>query len=177
MFICVSMLRAEEPLNGTYVATAYAQKGITASGQRVHRHVIAADPDILPIGTRIKIKRAGRYSGEYVVADTGDNIQGRRLDIYLPSVVACKKFGVKPVKVKIVELGDGTHQGAKLADQKVKQEVQQDLARKVVGNAATETDWVASGGSEKPEKPKSAAAGTTGTTAKKNANTDTKTDH
>ena len=62
---------------------------------------------------------------------------------------------------------------AKIADEKVKQEVQEDLARKVVGNAATETDWVASGGSEKAEP---AANRTSRTTAAKSAN-DTKPDH
>lgn len=128
------------PLNGPYEATAYAQKGITASGQRVHRHVVAADPDVLPIGSRIKIRHAGRYSGEYVVADTGDKIQGRRLDIYLPSTRACKKFGVKIVSIKVITLGDGTHQAAKEADRAVKQDVQKDVINGVVGNAATAAD-------------------------------------
>ncbi len=68
--------------NGSYVATAYAVSGITASGEWTHRHVVAADPDVIPIGSRIKIRRAGRYSGEYVVADTGAKIQGRKLDIF-----------------------------------------------------------------------------------------------
>ena len=72
-------------LNGAYTATAYSQQGKTASGDYVHRHIVAADPDILPIGSRIKVRRAGRYSGEYVVADTGEKIQGRRLDIYIPN--------------------------------------------------------------------------------------------
>jgi hypothetical protein len=36
-------------LDGTYVATAYAITGITASGEWTHRHVVAADPDILPL--------------------------------------------------------------------------------------------------------------------------------
>lgn len=139
---CFSLGAANRPsLNGTYTATAYAQHGITASGEYVHRHVVAADPAILPIGTRIKIKHAGRYSGEYVVADTGDKIEGRRLDIYMPSVAACKKFGVKRVKVKVIELGDGTHTAAKEADKAVKADVATDLSKKAVGNAATEDDW------------------------------------
>jgi 3D (Asp-Asp-Asp) domain-containing protein len=128
-------------LNGRYVATAYSQTGITASGQWTHRHVVAADPAVLPIGTRIKITRAGRYSGEYVVADTGAKVEGRRLDLYVPSTPECKKFGVKRVSVRILELGDGTHQTAKQADQVVKQDVKQDVAKGVVGNAATEHDW------------------------------------
>lgn len=142
----VGLVTAAEPVNGTYIATAYAQHiDLTASGLRVHRHVVAADPDILPIGSRIKIRHAGRYSGEYVVADTGDKIQGRKLDIYMPSVRICKKFGTKPVQVKVIELGDGTHAAAKQADKAVKQDVARDVAKKVVGNAATEDDWAAKG--------------------------------
>ncbi|HTU48683.1 MAG TPA: 3D domain-containing protein [Bryobacteraceae bacterium] len=132
-------------LNGRYVATAYSQTGITASGQWTHRHVVAADPNVLPIGTRIKIKRAGRYSGEYVVADTGAKVDGRRLDLYVPSTLECKKFGVKRVSVKVLELGTGTHAAAKQADRVVKQDVKQDVAKGVVGNAATEHDWATQG--------------------------------
>jgi 3D (Asp-Asp-Asp) domain-containing protein len=132
-------------LNGRYIATAYSQTGITASGQWTHRHVVAADPAVLPIGTRIKIKRAGRYSGEYVVADTGAKVEGRRLDLYVPSTPECKKFGVKRVSVKVLELGNGTHAAAKQADETVKQEVKQDVAKGVVGNAATEHDWATKG--------------------------------
>jgi 3D (Asp-Asp-Asp) domain-containing protein len=132
-------------LDGRYVATAYSQTGITASGQWTHRHVVAADPSVLPIGTRIKIKHAGRYSGEYVVADTGAKVEGRRLDLYVPSTVECKKFGVKRVSVRVLELGTGTHEAAKQADQAVKQDVKQDVSKGVVGNAATEHDWATQG--------------------------------
>lgn len=145
LFLAVPLATAGPPLNGTYIATAYAQHGITASGQYAHRHVVAADPAILPIGTRIKIRHAGLYSGEYVVADTGDKIQGRKLDIYLPSARVCRKFGVKRVRVSVIELGDGTHQAAKQADQAVKQDVAKDVQKGVVGNAATEVDWAAQG--------------------------------
>lgn len=132
-------------LNGSYVATAYSVTGITASSQWTHRHVVAADPDVLPLGSRIKIKRAGRYSGEYVVADTGAKIQGRRLDIYMPNTQECMRFGSRPVRVRVIQLGDGTKATTKAADQTVKREVDKDIAKGVVGNAATETDWKAKG--------------------------------
>jgi len=132
--------------DGTYTATAYAQHGITASGEYVHHHVVAADPAILPIGTRIKIEGAGRYSGEYVVADTGDKIAGRRVDIYLPTVSACRNFGVKHVRVRVIELGNGTRQAAKQADEAVKQHVDEEVQKGAVGSAATEADWAAKGG-------------------------------
>jgi rare lipoprotein A len=132
-------------LNGRYIATAYSQTGITASGEWTHRHIVAADPSVLPIGTRIKIKHAGRYSGEYVVADTGAKVEGRHLDLYVPSTLECKKFGVKRVSVKVLELGAGTHEAAKQADKAVKQDVKQDVSKGVVGNAATEHDWATQG--------------------------------
>ncbi len=130
---------------GTYQATAYAVSGITASGEWTHRHVVAADPDVLPIGTRIKIKKARRYSGEYVVADTGAKIVGRKLDIYMPSKEECVKFGTRRVKVRVIQLGDGTQAATKQADQAVKHDVDKDIAKGAVGNAATEVDWKAKG--------------------------------
>jgi len=127
--------------NGSYVATAYSVTGITASGEWTHRHVVAADPTVIPIGSRIKVRRAGRYSGEYVVADTGAKIQGRKLDIYMPNTKECVKFGSRRVRVRIIQLGDGTQETTKQADKTVKQDVQKDVAKGVVGNAATASDW------------------------------------
>jgi 3D (Asp-Asp-Asp) domain-containing protein len=135
--------------NGTYVATAYAITGITASGEWTHRHVIAADPEVLPIGSRIQVSRAGRYSGEYVVADTGAKILGRKLDIYMPSTPECVKFGVRKVRVRVLQLGDGTKLETKQADQTVKKDVAADVSKGVVGNAATEVDWNAKGAATK----------------------------
>jgi rare lipoprotein A len=134
---------ADQQIDGPYIATAYAQQGVTASGEYTHRHVVAADPALLPMGTRIKVTHAGRYSGEYVVADTGGKIEGRKLDIYLPSEAACRKFGRRRVKVKVIELGNGTHAATKQADQAVKADVSKDVQKGAVGNAATEDDWAA----------------------------------
>jgi len=164
---CLPVAGAPANLNGRYVATAYSVTGITASGEYTHRHVVAADPSILPIGSRIKVRRAGRYSGEYVVADTGQKIVGRKLDIYLPSTPECMKFGKKRVRVAVIELGNGTHRAAKEADQAVKKDVASDVAKGTVGNAATEKDWAvseaakkatATGGSQAAPKPSEAPA-------------------
>jgi 3D (Asp-Asp-Asp) domain-containing protein len=141
LFVYSSVLSAGPVPNGTYRATAYAQSGVTASGELTHRHVVAADPDILPLGSRIRIRRAGKYSGEYVVADTGSKIQGRRLDIYMPSETACKKFGSKLVRVKVIQLGDGTQAATKQADRAVKEEVGKEVQKQAVGSAATQEDW------------------------------------
>src|SRR4051794_37956888 len=137
----VPLLSAQHRSDDIYTATAYSDFGKTASGEITHRHVVAADPDLLPLGTRIRIRRAGKYSGEYVVADTGGKIQGRRLDIYMPSEAACKKFGSKLVKVKVIQLGDGTRAATKQADKIVKEEVAKDVRKQAVGSAATNEDW------------------------------------
>jgi 3D (Asp-Asp-Asp) domain-containing protein len=165
VLVMVNTTEAAQPLNGIYTATAYSQAGTTAAGLQTHRHIVAADPAVLPAGSRIKIKRAGRYSGEYVVADTGMKIEGRKLDIFIPSEEVCKKFGVKRVRVKVIELGNGTHEAAKEADHAVKADVAQDLEKKAVGNAATEDDWKAKATStDKPgTKPKDSQATSTST--------------
>lgn len=140
-FLC-SVQVAHSQADGRYIATAYSVTGKTASGVYTQRHIVAADPTILPIGSIIKIKHAGRYSGEYVVADTGEKIAGRKLDIYIPDTRACKKFGKKRVRVQVVQLGEGTHEAAKQSVQQVKQDVKKDVKQGVAGNAATDQDLV-----------------------------------
>jgi len=85
-------------LMGSFSATAYCLKGRTASGAGVRRGIVAADPRVLPLGTRINLN-AGSYSGSYVVADTGGAIKGRKLDIWVASCSEAKRFGRRNVKV------------------------------------------------------------------------------
>ena len=82
-------------------ATAYCLKGRTANGGSVRRGIVAADPRILPLGTRIQIN-AGSYSGTYTVADTGGAVRGRVLDVWVPSCSEANRFGRKNVKVSIL---------------------------------------------------------------------------
>ena len=84
-------------------ATAYAQQGTTKSGVQTRRGIIAADPRVLPLGTKVKVENAGPYSGHYVVKDTGRKIKGRKIDLFMPSHREAKKFGRKDVLVKVVE--------------------------------------------------------------------------
>ncbi|HVS81344.1 MAG TPA: 3D domain-containing protein [Pyrinomonadaceae bacterium] len=88
----------------TYTATAYSLRGRTASGKPVSRGLIAADPSVLPLGTRVRVE-AGSWSGEYVVADTGGAIKGRRIDIWTPTTRQALQFGRRPVKLTVLELG------------------------------------------------------------------------
>ena len=88
-------------------ATAYAQHGTTLNGTKARRGVIAADPRILPMGTKVRVTGAGEYSGHYVVEDTGRGIKGREIDLFIPSHREAKRFGRKDVKVKVVKPAPG----------------------------------------------------------------------
>ncbi|HKS08868.1 MAG TPA: 3D domain-containing protein [Pyrinomonadaceae bacterium] len=88
----------------SYVATAYSLRGRTASGQMVAKGLIAADPRHLPLGTRVRLE-AGSYSGEYVVADTGGMVRGRRIDIWTPTSREAMRFGKRLVKLTVLSLG------------------------------------------------------------------------
>ena len=87
-----------------YVATAYSLRGRTASGRMVSRGVIAADPSVLPLGSRVRLDHPG-YSGEYIVADTGGAIRGRRIDIWTPSTGEAMRFGRRTVKLTVLSYG------------------------------------------------------------------------
>ena len=97
---------AEQALSApseTYSATAYSLRGKTASGQYVSRGLIAADPRLLPLGTRVRLD-AGPWSGEYLVADTGGAIKGRKIDIWTPTSREALQFGRRPVKLTVLSL-------------------------------------------------------------------------
>ena len=88
----------------SYVATAYSLKGRTASGKPVSKGIIAADPRVLPLGSRVKLE-AGDWSGEYLVADTGGMVRGRRIDIWTASSREAMRFGKRHVKLTVLSLG------------------------------------------------------------------------
>jgi 3D (Asp-Asp-Asp) domain-containing protein len=87
-----------------FVATAYSLRGRTASGRMVGKGVIAADRRILPLGSRVRID-AGAYTGEYVVADTGGAVRGRKIDVWVPSTGEAMRFGRRSVKLTVLTYG------------------------------------------------------------------------
>jgi 3D (Asp-Asp-Asp) domain-containing protein len=88
----------------TYTATAYSLHGRTSSGRPVARGLIAADPAVLPLGTRVRLE-AGSWSGEYVVADTGGAVRGRKIDIWTPTSREAMQFGKRIVRLTVLEFG------------------------------------------------------------------------
>jgi 3D (Asp-Asp-Asp) domain-containing protein len=89
-----------------FMATAYSVEGTGASGKWSHPGTVAADRDILPLNSRIRIFGAGKYSGDYTVEDTGGKVDGHHIDVYMPSRAEAKKFGRQRVKVVILHYGD-----------------------------------------------------------------------
>jgi 3D (Asp-Asp-Asp) domain-containing protein len=87
-----------------YIATAYNLPGRTASGLRVAKGIIAADPRVLPLGTRVRLE-AGPYSGEYIVGDTGSAVRGRKIDVWVPTHREACRFGRRNIKLSVLSYG------------------------------------------------------------------------
>jgi 3D (Asp-Asp-Asp) domain-containing protein len=88
--------------------TAYCDAGKTASGAYTRRGIVAADPRVLPLGTRIRVRGLGkRFDGTYDVEDTGREVKGRELDIFMRDCGQAKAFGRKSGRVKVLRLGTG----------------------------------------------------------------------
>ncbi|MBK9214260.1 MAG: 3D domain-containing protein [Chloracidobacterium sp.] len=83
---------------GSFSATAYCLKGRTAMGHGVRRGLIAADPRVLRLGSRVYVN-AGQWSGTYLVSDTGTAIKGKKIDIWVPGCGEARKFGRRTVQV------------------------------------------------------------------------------
>jgi 3D (Asp-Asp-Asp) domain-containing protein len=100
--------RVRHPLVMTMTATAFTRAHrVTASGTIAHFGIAAADPAILPLGSRIRITGTGTYDGAYLVTDTGNGVKGHRIDLYVPSRAEAKEFGTKKVRVVVTQIGTG----------------------------------------------------------------------
>jgi 3D (Asp-Asp-Asp) domain-containing protein len=89
-----------------FSATAYCKGSTTASGVRVRTGVAAADPKLLPVGSVVNIAVSDpKYSGVYTVMDTGPEVQGRELDLYIWSCNEALQFGRRAVQVTVLRLG------------------------------------------------------------------------
>lgn len=104
--------KAEAP-STSFEATAYSIEGETASGAQTRKGIVAADPRVLPIGSRIRVRGAGQYDGEYTVTDTGRTIKGREIDIYIANNAEAKRFGRKKVSVEVLGRGTGQRSSAR----------------------------------------------------------------
>jgi 3D (Asp-Asp-Asp) domain-containing protein len=88
----------------SFEATAYTLRGRTASGVETRPGVVAADPQVLPLGSVVQIK-AGNYSGVYTVHDTGPRVKGNLVDVWMPSNKEARLFGRRNIKLHVLRYG------------------------------------------------------------------------
>jgi 3D (Asp-Asp-Asp) domain-containing protein len=78
-------------------AVAYHLPGKTASGLPVGVGVIAVDPTVIPLGTRVFIPGYGPA----VAADVGTAIKGNIIDLWMPSTAQALAWGRRAVTITI----------------------------------------------------------------------------
>jgi len=91
---------AAEPSGGsrlTVETTAYALRGTTASGLPVGPGIIAVDPNVIPLGTRVYVPGYG----EAVAADTGSAVKGNIIDLWMPSTSQALQWGRRTVTITV----------------------------------------------------------------------------
>lgn len=86
-----------------YTANCNGCSGITSTGINLKQNpdvkVIAVDPSIIPLGTKVYVEGYG-----YAIAgDTGGAIKGNKIDVFFPSKSEAFKWGRKQVKIKILK--------------------------------------------------------------------------
>jgi len=78
--------------------------GITYTGIKVRKGVIAVDPKVIPLGTKVYVEVAGNTPdyGYALAADIGGAIKGDLIDLYFDEQSYVDRWGVKKVKVYIL---------------------------------------------------------------------------
>lgn len=85
-------------------AYSYSQPGLspfTATGidLRQNSNVIAVDPSVIPLGSRVMVEGYG----EAIAGDTGGDIVGNRIDVHFSTVAACYQWGSRSIQVTILD--------------------------------------------------------------------------
>jgi 3D (Asp-Asp-Asp) domain-containing protein/peptidoglycan hydrolase CwlO-like protein len=81
----------------TVSATGYSMPGRTATGAPVGWGVVAVDPSVIPLGTRMSIPGYG----EGIAADTGGAIQGSTIDLWFPTLAQARAWGRQTVTITL----------------------------------------------------------------------------
>jgi 3D (Asp-Asp-Asp) domain-containing protein/peptidoglycan hydrolase CwlO-like protein len=81
----------------TVTATGYSIKGRTATGAPTGWGIVAVDPSVIPLGTRMTVPGYG--SG--VAADTGGAVRGATIDLWFPSLAQARAWGRRTVTITL----------------------------------------------------------------------------
>lgn len=80
--------------------------GITASGMKAQYGVIAVDPRVIPLGTRLYVEAYDGNSWTYgycIAGDTGGAIKGNRIDLFYDSHSEAIQFGRRAANVYVLQ--------------------------------------------------------------------------
>ncbi len=81
-----------------YTAGCYGCSGITATGVPAGHGVVAVDPALIPLGTKLYVPGYGRA----VAGDTGGAIRGHRIDLGFNSIGEALRFGRRDITVYVL---------------------------------------------------------------------------
>jgi peptidoglycan DL-endopeptidase CwlO len=97
----VSVTRAPGPASGSRTmvvsSTGYSLPGSTAIGLPVAHGIVAVDPTVIPMGTRMTIPGYG----EGVAADTGSAVKGYDIDLWFPTFAQAAAWGRQTVTITL----------------------------------------------------------------------------
>jgi 3D (Asp-Asp-Asp) domain-containing protein len=95
--VIVAVPTAEGARTLTVTSTGYSLPGHTATGLPVGFGVVAVDPAVIPLGTRLTIPGYG----EGVAADTGTAVQGTTIDLWFPTLADAMAWGRRTVTITL----------------------------------------------------------------------------
>jgi len=81
----------------TVSSTGYSLSGHTSTGIPVGWGVVAVDPTVIPLGTRLTIPGYG----EGVAADTGSAVTGADIDLWFPTLAQARAWGRRTVTITL----------------------------------------------------------------------------
>lgn len=82
----------------------HPQFGITYTGVKAEVGIVAVDPTVIPLGSRLYIEGIGNTPdyGFALAADIGSAVKGDVIDLYVDSMEEAYNWGVKKVKVYVL---------------------------------------------------------------------------
>jgi len=78
-------------------AVAYSLPGSTALGVPVRKGVVAVDPKLIPLGTKLHVPGYGPG----LAADVGYAIKGKVIDLWFPSMTRARQWGRRTVMITV----------------------------------------------------------------------------
>lgn len=104
LFLLSSQISVAKPQEKhKFLVTAYSSsdKGVgnyTFTGKRVRKGMVAVDPRVIPLHSRIYIPGYGHAMAE----DIGGGVRGKHIDVYMPSRGGAVRWGRKRLYVTII---------------------------------------------------------------------------